>query len=219
MFNEIISDIERKLMVSKGQKEIIDKNMEELDKEIDSLQKILPDYLPAINFLTAVSKKARDNTIKSIETLATTAIRAVYDEPIDIKLQYRGKNKGDSSDKMEVLAVKTRKNGQQTITGIADSQGGGLSETSSFALRMACIKWLSYKGPIILDEAYKSLSNDEKIERIAISLKEFKEITGNQIVFSTHDREIFGPISDKEIKVTIDDGISLIEEVEEYNEC
>ena len=141
--------------------------------------------------------------------MATAAVKAVYDQPMEIRLQYKEKNKSNSSDKMTLQLVRFIDN-REVVTGIMDEVGGGLIETVSFALRIACLKWLGYSGPIILDEAYKSLSKDEKIENIAEFLFELNKTVGNQIIFSTHAPEVFEPIASKKFKVTITNGTSEV---------
>jgi DNA repair exonuclease SbcCD ATPase subunit len=204
--NEIfdkIDQIEQSLLIFKGQRGALLARKAELITEIDDSDQKVNDLEEAIGFLTSAAKQARDDTMQSIESLATTAVNAVYDEPIEIRLQYQEKTRSDSSDKMTIQVVKPLDNGEM-ITGLMGEVGGGLIETVSFALRIAAIKWMGYTGPIILDEAYKSLSNDEKIEKIAIFLEELNKTVGNQIIFATHKQDVFGSIASKEFNVTID---------------
>lgn len=191
-----IDEIERTLLINKGQRDAMVATINEKKENLKENEQLVVDFEEAIKFLTSTAKKARDTTIKGIENLATLAVQSVYDEPIKIRLQYGEKSKSDSSDKLVLQVVRDTPKGE-VVTGLMDEVGGGLIETVSFALRIACIKWLGYKGPIILDEAYKSLSSDEKIERIATFLQELNESVGNQIIFSTHKQDVFGPIASK----------------------
>lgn len=206
-----IEQYERELLIKKGKRESLLMRADEIKQEIQSIDKLETNLNIAINFLNKTAKDARNRTIQSIEALATMAVQAVYDEPFEIRLQYKEKTKTESSDKMTLQLVQ-KKNGEEVITGLMDEVGGGLIETVSFALRIACIKWLGYTGPIILDEAYKSLSKDEKIEKIAVFLGELNKTVGNQIIFSTHMQDYFGEIASKQFHVKIVNGVSIIEE-------
>jgi len=207
-----IEKIEKELLIRKGQYEVLTSRYEELKSDLIHIEKIQSDLALAVNFLSQTAKDARNKTIKSIESLATAAVKAVYDQPMEIRLQYKEKGKSNSSDKMTLQLVRFVGD-EEVITGILDEVGGGLIETVSFALRIACLKWLGYTGPIILDEAYKSLSKDEKIENIAVFLSELNQTVGNQIIFSTHAPEVFESIASKSFIVTINNGKS------EVNEC
>ena len=210
IFNKI-DNIEKTLFLRKGKHDALLQRSEVLSEELKNIERIQNDLNIAVEFLSKTAKDARLKTIKSIESLATAAVRAVYDQPMEIRLQYKEKGKSNSSDKMTLQLVRLVNN-EEIVTGILDEVGGGLIETVSFALRIACLKWLGYTGPIILDEAYKSLSNDEKIENIAIFLSELNKTVGNQIIFSTHAPTVFEPISSKMLKVSINDGVSEVVE-------
>lgn len=210
LFNQI-DDKERAILINKGQKDSLESQLKSKNQEFTENNQLIADLESAIKFLTSTAKQARDSTIKSIESLATSAVQAVYGEPLEIRMQYKDKSKADSGDKIYLHLVRQTPRGE-VITGLMDEVGGGLIETVSFALRIACIKWLGYKGPIILDEAYKSLSNDEKIDNIAIFLKELNETVGNQIIFATHKQDVFGPIASKEFVVTQSDSVSEVTE-------
>jgi ABC-type thiamine transport system ATPase subunit len=91
-------------------------------------------------------------------------------------------------------------------TGLLNERGGGLIEVVSFALRIAALKWLKYDGPILLDEAWKSMSNDYKIDRVVDFLREVTDSTGRQVILVTHMFDKFGPEADNIVHVTKVDG-------------
>jgi len=206
-----VDKIEKELFLKKGKFDALSQRSAQLKEELQHVEKIQKNLNFAVEFLNKTAKEARDKTIKSIESLATMAVKAVYDQPMEIRLQYKEKSKSNASDKMTLQLVRLVGD-TEVITGILDEVGGGLIETVSFALRIACLKWLGYGGPIILDEAYKSLSKDEKIENIAMFLAELNQAGGNQIIFSTHAPDVFEPIASKSFLVTIKDGISEVTE-------
>ena len=204
-----IDNIEKDLFIKKGKHDTLLQRSDQLKDDLKNIENIQRDLNAAVIFLNNTAKEARYKTIQSIESMATAAVKAVYDQPMEIRLQYKEKNKSNSSDKMTLQLVRFIDN-REVVTGIMDEVGGGLIETVSFALRIACLKWLGYSGPIILDEAYKSLSKDEKIENIAEFLFELNKTVVNQIIFSTHAPEVFEPIASKKFKVTITNGTSEV---------
>ena len=206
-----INELEQSILVSKGRRDTLVEVLKGKEEELVSINKTVDALEESIQFLTKTAKKARDNTIKNIESLSTMSVQSVYVEPIEINLQYRDKSKTDSSDKLNLQLVR-RTPDAIIVTGLMDEVGGGMIETVSFALRIASIKWLNYKGPIILDEAYKSVSNDEKLDNIALLLKELKSTVGNQIIFATHKQDVFGEIASKEFVVTYVNAVSEVAE-------
>jgi hypothetical protein len=211
LFNKLDS-IERNLLVAKGNSETLENRLAVVNEEITQSQKLVSDLQIAISFLTQTSKKARDNATKSIESLGTLSVRTIFDDPISVRLRYKDKSRTDSSDKLKLQIVTTKPDGTEEITGLMDEVGGGLIETVSHSLRMAFIKWLGYKGPIILDETYKSISNDEKLEHTANLLATTHETVGNQIIFATHKQDIFGDIASKMFLVTKVNNVSVVVE-------
>ena len=107
----------------------------------------------------------------------------------------------------------------EIVTGIDDARGGGLVEIVAFALRIAALYWFRYDGPLLLDEAYKSMSNDDKLQSVAEFLSDVSDRTERQIIFATHRAEVFGPQAEKVLRVKNINGNAQIEEVtnEDYS--
>lgn len=83
-------------------------------------------------------------------------------------------------------------------------------ETCSFGLRIAALEWLGYDGPLILDEAYKSVSSDDKIVNVAKLLKMYVESSKRQIIFATHKADVFEEYADHIIHVSKENGNSKV---------
>jgi ABC-type enterochelin transport system ATPase subunit len=108
---------------------------------------------------------------------------------------------------MEV-GIESNFKSKKLITGLTGERGGGVVETASFALRIAALEWLGYKGPLLLDEAYKSMSNDSKIDKVAQFLKKYSETSGRQIIFATHKADTFSGYADNIVNISKINGIS-----------
>lgn len=204
-----LSHIEKDLLVQKGQYQILTDKEGELTKESDSIKQKLKNMDICVNFLSDATKKFREQTIKGMQENTSVLLSAVMDEDIAIQLEYKQKGRNDTSDKAELLMVKQKKN-EKIVTGLIDEIGGGPTDIISVILRFSAIKWVGYRGPVILDESCSEVSDDDKLER---TVTIFKELGENQIILSTHDNQFLG-IADKHFEVSIDDdGVSKVEEV------
>jgi hypothetical protein len=66
------------------------------------------------------------------------------------------------------------------------------------------------KGPAIFDEAWGAVSSDEKLDHVAKFLQKYVKVSNRQIIFATHQVNVFGEYADHIIRVTQKDGISTV---------
>jgi hypothetical protein len=160
----------------------------------------------------------RQKAVDSIEQIATHALRLIYGEGYRLQFDtFEEKRKeGASNFKMEINIASPSDDGE-VITGIDDERGGGLLEIVAFALRIAALNWLGYSGPLILDEAYKSMSSDEKLTAVASFLKEITESMDRQIIFATHRGEVFGDKSENIIHIENKNGTAQATILDKYD--
>lgn len=163
-------------------------------------------------FLLSEITERRQDAIESIEKMGTFALRMIYGDGYRLLFNtFEEKRKeGVPNFKMEIN-IASPCDGEELITGLKDERGGGVQEIVAFALRIAALNWMHYNGPMVLDEAYKSMSNDDKLYSVANFLKEVADSTNRQIIFATHRAEVFAPISDRVIKIINVDGVARIE--------
>jgi ABC-type sulfate/molybdate transport systems ATPase subunit len=67
---------------------------------------------------------------------------------------------------------------------------------------------------VLLDEAWKSMSNDEKLDAVAKFLKEITDATGRQVIFATHKQDVFGKVASRILKVSKHDGVAKVDTVQ-----
>jgi hypothetical protein len=160
-------------------------------------------------FLLSEIIDRRQKAIDSIEEIGTYALRTIYGAGYKLKFDtFEEKRKdGAPNFKME-LNITSPLGDSEVTTGLDDERGGGLIEIVAFSLRIAALNWLNYEGPIILDEAYKSMSADGKLEAIAEFLRELANATQRQIIFATHRAEVFAPVADNVIRIESNNGIA-----------
>lgn len=167
-------------------------------------------------FLLSELTERRQKAVSAIENMGSSALRQVYGAGYRLKFQTfdeKRKETGQNNFKMEIM-VGSLHDGEELLTGLIGERGGGVVEIVAFALRIAALNWKNYDGPLIMDEAYKSMSNDEKLESVARFLREVTVQTGRQIIFATHKADIFGRIAQRVVVVEKNDGIASVRVVQ-----
>ena len=168
-------------------------------------------------FLLSETFERRQAQLLAIENIATSALRQVYGNEYSLKFDtFEEKRKdGGNNFKIEIKIISPHE-GEDMETGLLGERGGGLIETVSFALRIAALKWLNYNGPILLDEAWKSMSTDNKIDEVASFLKDVSVQSDRQVILITHMLDKFGKIADNIVKINKVDGVATTQKIE-YN--
>ena len=205
-----LNGLNLKLATAKGYKERIDSQCSILKSKLDENTSDAKVKKDAHLLLLAFIAKRREEAIKLIESSGTYALRAIYNDDRKLIFLKNEEKKNTAAFKMEV-GIESELEGKKIITGLKDERGGGVCETSSFALRLAALEWLGYDGPILLDEAYKSMSSDEKLDQVAQFIQKYVAASKRQIIFATHKADVFGNYADHILKVSQNDGVSKIE--------
>ncbi len=204
-----LTKLQLRLATAKGAKGKAQAQYDELQNKINfnvNDSKIKKD---AYLFLLGFIAQRRDAAIQSIQDTGTYALRAIYNDDRRLLFMTNGEKKSAAAFKMEI-GIESTLNGNPVVTGLKDERGGGVCETSSFALRIAALEWLGYKGPLILDEAYKSMSSDEKLDLVAQFMRKYVDTSKRQVLFATHNLAVFGDYADHIIHVSQEDGISKV---------
>lgn len=152
-------------------------------------------------FLRAEIKERRRKTMDAIADLGTTALQQVYGDGYSLRFAEAGDADNAANLRLEIEIVSLL-DGEELATGLLGERGGGVVEVVAFALRIAALGWRRYEGPLILDEAYKSMSADDKIGRVADFLSRLAEETGRQVLFATHKADVFGRVAKSVVLVS-----------------
>lgn len=216
-FSAEINDHKEKLIKLKGIKEQIENQIETEQKDLDELVENQKLNSLASLFLLSETFERRQAQLLAIENIATSALRQVYGDEYSLKFDtFEEKRKdGGNNFKIEIKIISPHE-GEDMETGLLGERGGGLIETVSFALRIAALKWLNYNGPILLDEAWKSMSTDNKIDEVASFLKDVSVQSDRQVILITHMLDKFGKIADNIVKINKVDGVATTQKIE-YN--
>lgn len=162
-------------------------------------------------FLRSEVKERRRKASSTIAGLGTAALRHVYGDGYELRFTEAG-DAANLNMKIEIVSLL---DGEELTTGLMGERGGGVVEVVAFALRMAALGWRHYDGPIILDEAYKSMSADDKITRVAEFLAYVTEQKGRQVIFATHKADVFGHVAHSVLRISHEAGVASAERLSE----
>lgn len=208
LIKEKINRCKSKIYERKGAYDTLLNAKELYELNISNLQEKHVLYHKALLFIKNEMIEKRNSSCKIIEELGTNALQAIYDKSykLILKSQESSAKKDDISPnlKMEFLIENEIKDTMLT-TDLVGARGGGVAEIVSFSLRIAVLSLLHYDGALLLDESYKSMSIDSKIDNVANFLRFVSETLNRQIIFTTHQPNIFEDIADAVIIVEKDE--------------
>ena len=208
-FSDEIKKHKETLIKLKGVKEQIEKQIKTEQTELDKYKEDQKLHQLAALFMFSEIFERRQANLQAIENIATSALRQIYGDEYSLKFETFEENRKDGANtfKIEIKIISPHE-GQDMETGLLGERGGGLIEVVSFALRIAALKWLGYNGPILLDEAWKSMSTDYKINEVANFLDEVSSSTNRQVILVTHMYDKFGPVSNNVVQITKTNGVA-----------
>lgn len=130
-----------------------------------------------------MSEFARAQIKTRIEAVVTAALQAVFPEQ---GLSFRvvlGTVSGQPAANWEVVSMY---GAEEVADSPEESQGGGISDVVSTALRLAVLELLGLPGPVLLDEIGKHVDSAHS-PHLAAFLKAYAEKTGRQVILVTHN--------------------------------
>ena len=208
-FTEEVKKQKESLIKLKGVKEQLEKQIKDEEDSLVNLQDEQKLNSQASLFMLSEIVERRQNQLDVIQSIATSALQQIYGDEYSLKFDTFEEQRKDGVNNFRIeIKIVSPHNGENMETGLLNERGGGLIEVVSFALRIAALKWLKYNGPILLDEAWKSMSNDYKIDQVVQFLKEVTDSTGRQVILVTHMFYKFGPEADNIVCITKNDGVA-----------
>lgn len=177
----------------------VEANLEKTLENIEVLEKVKM-------LLQRVSEFAREQSRAQIESLVTNCLQYIFDTNIEFKIEInevRGRPEAE-------FYVLSDFGGTVIKTKPQDARGGGVIDIISLAIRIAMLECstLDIKGPIILDEPAKHVS-DEYITQVADFLKQVTRMFGRQVIMVTHNRHL-SEMSDRWYRIELKEGVSII---------
>jgi len=199
----------KRLAERKGARDQLVRNLEREQTEQNTLIEDQQKYKKAHTFMMSELSERRALAISSIEEIATSGLRMVYDNSYGLKFDTfdeKRSEEGIATYKMEIR-VNGIFDGQERSFILQGGKGGGLHDGIALILRDASLTWKRYNGFMMFDEAYKFMSRDDKIENVASLLRQTADLNNRQYIFSTHMQDSFAPVADNIIRFSQQDGI------------
>lgn len=193
-----------------GEKKSIENNLKRLKDNLKKLDNKSEDLILVDTLLKETADFSRIQSSKEIEAIVTTCLDLVFNSNMEFKIelsQLRGKNSA------EFFIIEMDED-KKYIYKIEDTRGGGVIDILSLALRIAFILKIHppVKGPVILDEPAKHVS-DDYVFNIADFIKKISEEFGKQIIIISHNEHL-ASIGDKSYKIHKENLSSIVDELQ-----
>lgn len=180
-----------------GEKKSIENNIKRLEENLKKINNKSEDLILVDTLLKETADFSRLQSSKEIESIVTSCLDLVFNSKMEFKIelsQLRGKNSA------EFFIIEMDEDKKYTYK-IEDTRGGGVIDILSLALRIAFILKIypPVKGPIVLDEPAKHVS-DDYIFNIADFIKKISEEFDKQIIIISHNEHL-SSIGDNSYKI------------------
>jgi len=190
----------------KGQLELLTQQKKNKEMELWQAEASLETWRKVQMLFTLASEYAREQLKTRIEETVTAALAAVFNQPLEFKIDIKEKSGQPVAEWVLVSPY-----GDLSLeSNPEDSNGGGVVDVISLALRLAMMELTRPKveGPLILDEIGKMISA-QYAPNVAYFLKQYAEKVGRQIIMVTHN-EALADVADVVYRVSKDDGSSKV---------
>ena len=180
----ILHDFEkakRDLQKRRSKKELLELTIEEGEVKRSTLQKLQTFQCEARVILQETAAQTQKNLRYHISSLVTMAIQAIFGEGLEFKMAIEQRRNQTEID----FFVEEFGNLQEPL----DSNGFGLVDIISLALRVSYWSLKKNRKTFILDEPFRNLSRDHSRAASKL-LKTLCEKLGLQIIIVSHDTEI-----------------------------
>ncbi|RVU54159.1 ATPase [Anaerosphaera multitolerans] len=207
LLSKEISNLQRKIDVDKGKKEILSNQLNDIISELDSLIEYEELLSKVTVLLQKTSSFGRIQAKKQIEELVTKCLQFIFETDIEFVIEITESRNIPQAE----FYVISNYDGYSVKTKPEISRGGGVVDIISIALRLAFIQINKprVEGPILFDEPGKHVS-DDYIFNLGEFLKQSSELFRRQIIMVTHNNHL-SQISDLSYNVGIKNGISFVE--------
>jgi DNA repair ATPase RecN len=184
------------LITKKAKRDILEKEKENLEKEIESYK--IEDLDMQNIVLQKMAERQRRAAANKLQNLGTSALQYAVSPNYSMEIDITPVKKKPNA---EVLICKN--NGIKTDP--EDSNGGGIIDITSLGLRVITLETHDpfINGPLIFDEPGKMVSK-EYIPDLAEFIKKVSNDFGRQIILVTHN-DFLSELADTKIRVHLDE--------------
>lgn len=181
----------------------------EIQAEIETLTETISDLEKVTILLNSLGEERQLKAQTVIEELVTRGLQTIFDDTLSFHIVQTTKAKTAN---VEFLIRKTLES-SVLETPVLEAQGGGLSATIGFLLRLVVMllgSGTKEENILVLDETFAHVS-DEYLPALGAFLREIVDKTAVQIVMVTHQPE-FAEYADKVYRFTQTDGKTQVSE-------
>lgn len=181
----------------------------EIQEEMTVLDTDITTHEHVTILLNSLGENRQEEAQRKIEELVTRGLQTIFDDTLSFHIVQTVRAKTAN---VEFLIRKEI--GESFLeTSVLEAQGGGLSATVGFLLRLVVMlldKGTTVENILVLDESFAHVS-DEYLPGLGAFLREVVDKTGVQIVMVTH-QEPFKDFADKVYRFTQTDGKTQVHE-------
>lgn len=184
----------------KGRQEVYEKQLAEAIEALERYQRQAIALEEARTFLQSVAQQVQGNVKFRIEDIVNTALSGVFGDRYQFSITFEPK-RGKTEASLALLS------GGRQLDPLR-SNGGGVVDVLTFALRVAVIMISKAPRIMILDEPFKHVSADLRPATYEM-VKLLSTKIGMQCIAVSHDKQ-FIEIADQVIYVALRDGVSEV---------
>lgn len=208
-----LQGIKNDLLVQQTEKNILDKQISDLETKINNTKILKDDTNEAYIFLKQRAADTRSQALETIENAVSDGLTYMFQEQYLFRFKPNEVSTSDTAAFNLTPKVFKLINGDLVEKCPYNSNGGGLIEIISILLRFSFIVYRKYNGIVLLDEALASVSADKMMDRLVEFLKSYVEKLGLQCAFISHRADRFAQISNKNFLVTRENGLAIVKEM------
>ena len=186
-----LSELETIITKKKAERALLITQRKEMIAKVEELKIDVEKYTKARWILAEIAKETQKNFQVKVESLVTSAIRAVFEErPFQFKLIFEQKR-----NKFECKPIVVEGENEYEPK---DELGGGIIDLISFAFRVVLwhLENPKSRNVFVLDEPMKFVGKGDLLMRAGRMIKEISHRLGFQIIMVTHEPEL-AEIADK----------------------
>lgn len=208
-YRKLLEKERMELHTRKGQLHQLEQERDAIAQKISRMKQTLLAMQEAQLLLQKTSEEAREYGKKRLEEVVTSALQFVFGPDVHFEIEL---TEVGGKPQAEFYLVTTR-GAEEVRTRPTESNGGGVVDIISLALRIAVLQIHHdphINGPIILDEPGKHVS-EEYAEKMATFLQQMSNYFGRQIIMVTH-QPYLAEVADKSFEVQMVGGKSQVNE-------
>ena len=198
--NSDVSSLRRRLDVAKGRRDELDRTRETTAAARDEFANNRDLYRQTAVFLGVIMDETQKRMETAFSEIGTAALEKIFGDGCCLDVKF----KKESNTTKVIIRVKqpigldAKGEVKYLETDILDGDGGAVVDIIGFTLRIAMLELYSPKqeGPLMLDETFSFVANDERMQLAGEFLREVMEKTERQLILITHERTLL-PYADR----------------------